>query len=520
MTNLNEQRKDELRKKLGYPLDTPDSERPEIVPGKYIAKVDFTDTIREIRDQILPKSRKVILSLLKKRFDDKTAIQYEEVINKSTLSTLMERYTIDEYLDIDSVDYKNAIDIDKIRIEYPDVSGWIRIWMATVSFHSLGDTMGYKDADWEFNEGNVHAKPEYINEMIYQFISLGGVNDIRIRNWKASDDTIMYLATLDVLLTVTLGEHFTSVGERFRQAYLDCQPLMVGRDPGQTTLDSLAYMERLPWDGLQYNPRSIGNGSAMRSGCIGLICPGYTGLVALIRLSIVSSCITHNSATAIMASITAAVFTSYAIEKKPVASWPHRLLKLMKSGIIDTLVKMTVPKIYEPFQQDKIIYIGQWQTYVSLRFSGLTPKFGLKHMINPVLRFQYLKENFSKGCGTPGGCGDDCMIMAYDAVLESNGVFEKLIVYSILHPGDSDTVGAVAFSWFAAYYFSSRLETMTNRLIRDLEFKDRINNLLLKHFSEIVSPYYGEMYLNVALKHVRKYGIKINTSDFSNVILE
>ena len=44
------------------------------------------------------------------------------------------------------------------------------------------------------------------------------------------------------------------------------------------------------------------------------------------------------------------------------------------------------------------------------------------------------------------------MIMAYDALLDCNGNWEKLIVYAILHIGDSDTIGAVAGGLYGAVY--------------------------------------------------------------------
>ena len=44
------------------------------------------------------------------------------------------------------------------------------------------------------------------------------------------------------------------------------------------------------------------------------------------------------------------------------------------------------------------------------------------------------------------------MIMAYDALLDAKDSWEKLVYYSMLHVGDSDTVGAIAGGIFGAMY--------------------------------------------------------------------
>ena len=44
------------------------------------------------------------------------------------------------------------------------------------------------------------------------------------------------------------------------------------------------------------------------------------------------------------------------------------------------------------------------------------------------------------------------MIMAYDALIDCDGLWEKLVFYSMLHPGDSDTVGAIAGGLYGIVY--------------------------------------------------------------------
>ena len=414
------------------------------------------NNLKKLIEKYLIKSRTKILNMLIEnyKFDKKTASNIENSINTSTRSTMREIYAHNNIFEKNNIN--NINNINKIYgmpiNDYPDFINWSWTALTIPFYQSLGDTIGYYNSNWEFNYGDIQAGPEYVNELIYEFIYLGGVNDLSIVNWLASDDTILYIATMKVL-----SDKFVDIndfGNKIKKSYLDSKSLIENRHPGQTTNNSLEMQETIDWDKLPYNGKNIGAGSAMRSGCIGIFFPGKHNRKKLVMLAIESSRITHNSAIAILGSVVAALFTAYSLERVSINHWPHKLLKLLKSDIIDQYMNTSRPKEYTLYVRDKIIYIGQWEKYVSLLFSGIKPRIDLKFMKNPVQRYKYLSENFSKGCDIPGSCGDDALIMAYDALLRSDGVFEKIIVYSILHPGDSDTVGSIAFSWFGGVYHS------------------------------------------------------------------
>lgn len=389
-----------------------------------------------------------------------------------------------------------------------DFLGWL--WTVTTIpfYHSLGDTIGYNNGNWEFNYGEANVGPEYVNELIYDFIDLGGVSDLSIKNWMSSDDTILYLDTLAVLYenNATMAEF----GQSLKNAYMKSKDKIKNRHPGQITNDSLEIQENIEWDKLPYNSRSIGNGSAMRSGCIGIFFVGNHNRKKLVAHAIESSRITHNSAIAILGSVTTALFTAYAIEKIDINLWPHKLLKLLRSDLIGDYIKSAYPLEYTFFSRDKIIFIGKWEEYVSFRFSGINIRTDLRFMKNPVQRYKVLTEKFSKGCGIPGGCGDDVCILAFDALLQSRGVLEKLIVYSILHPGDSDTVGAIAFSWFGAFYHSTKYEFQVDHLFDELEFGLKIAGFgeSKENLSTLIRIYYRDIYLNIARKYIKNYATK------------
>lgn len=371
-------------------------------------------------------------------------------------------------------------------------------------FHALGDTIGYHNGHWEFNYGEINVKPEYTNEMIAEFISLGGVNDMSITGWMVSDDSIMYMATFSTLLNTY--KSIDEFGKELKKQYLGIASKMANRHPGETTMSSLAILEGREWNDIPYNPMSLGSGSSMRTGCIGMFYPGTVNRNKLIALAVEASRITHNSAVAILGGITSALFTAYAIERVPINQWPHKLLKLMKGNKIDDYLKKSRPDEYQFYQRDKGVFIGKWEQYINFRFSGLTPRMDLKIMKNPVTRITYLAQKFSRieKNFNPGSCADDSVIIAFDCLLEAGQSFEKLLVYSVLHPGDSDTVGCIAFSWFGANNINQKIYDTVGDRFKEIEDVNMIRRTVSLAYPRFVKTYYYDMYLHYGKKVAKK----------------
>ena len=48
-------------------------------------------------------------------------------------------------------------------------------YIACMVLHALGDTIGYKNSQWEFQRGVVGLENR-INEKMYEYIYIGGIN--------------------------------------------------------------------------------------------------------------------------------------------------------------------------------------------------------------------------------------------------------------------------------------------------------------------------------------------------------
>ena len=476
-----------------------------------LAKKNDSDQLLNIIKTTKKATHNYVLNMFQEKygFDKNAAIVATKAIDASTTAAMRQTYNTLE-LEFDQYKYetveheKDLTNINKCTImtDYPDFMSWISITTNVPNYQSFGDTLGYYNGNWEFNYGNVREGPDYVNELIYDFIALGGINDIDLTNWRASDDTILYLATFKVLARMK-NYDIDKFGEQLRLEYLDAKPLITNRHPGQTIEDALNKQENIQWNKLQYDSSAKGNGSVMRCGCIGIFYPGRHNREKLIALAIESSRITHNSTIANLGSVVAALFTAYGLEKIPVNHWPHKLVKLLKSDKIDAYMKSSRPDDYSMYVRERGRFIGQWDKYIDKRFSGLNVRTDQRWMRNPVLRYKDLSENFSKNCDTPGACADDCVIMAYDALLEAGNVFEKVVVYSILHPGDSDTVGSVALSWYGALYHTTKHELFLEDRFDELEFHDSINKTCLSIIPKLAEIYYRDIYLNTAEKYIR-----------------
>jgi ADP-ribosylglycohydrolase len=461
----------------------------------------------------LNKSNDIIQSIFRKKFHlkNKNKIEeYQNAIKKLTNAELINKYVlkVPEYYGKPEL----ILELEKIFSSNVDYVDFVFTVSQIPLYQSLGDTFGYYNGKWEFNFGERNPGAEIVNEKLYQFIYLGGIDKIDIRNWYASDDTILYFETFKVVYQ-TFIESYTSgkidinkYGNSLKEAYLDVIPLIANRHPGKVTMGSLDILKNREWNEIPYNSNHKGNGSAMRSGCIGIFYVGKFNRENLIMLAVECSRITHNSAIAILGSVTAALFTSYSIEKIPIELWPRKLLKLLSSNLIDDYIKKSSPRDYDRFIQDKVVYVSKWRDYYTLRFNGDKPKTDMRFLINPVDRYKWLSENFSKGCDFPGGCGDDCLIMAYDALLQSEGVYGKLIVYGMLHPGDGDTIGSIASSWFGGFYNSIENLAVLDEKFKYLEFSKKIVEFMsnMDNLYNFIPIYFNGIYLDVSRKKIKQ----------------
>lgn len=361
-------------------------------------------------------------------------------------------------------------------------------YIATMVLHGLGDTIGYKNGEWEFMKStNVTDK---ILEKIYQFIDLGGINNVPQKGWNISDDTIMHVGIakgltqefnyVDEFCNIVINEFIKIFNNEF-----DTPEQLKKRLPGNTLIHSLKKLEQNPsLHNIPYNYYAGGSGASMRSSCIGLAFHGANKRDQLLEYSIESSRLTHNSTVGFLGGMVAALFTAFAIENVGIKEWPFLLLELFNNKTIDNYIKKT-NRDYEQYSQDVHIFVNKWTTYVNDKFDDDGNVIKRRSSKNLIYRTQYYYDNFrfqeEKTLFFPGSGGDDSVIISYDCLVDAGNNWEKLVFYAMLHGGDTDTTGCIASSWYGALYGfgdvpASRLDIIEN--------KDELYNLGKKLYNK------------------------------------
>ena len=473
------------------------------------AIADLPGMIDTIRAECAASNKVIVMDLLQIKGlsvkDARAAYQQLDGIVRNKIDQIYsprgKLTTSIEYL---SPSQKNALKICAfIETKYPSLAKWIWTVWSLPHYHATGDVLGYGNEKWEFNDGNPLAGSEYTYELLNRFIELGGVNNIDIRTWTISDDTIMYLPTIELAtIAAREGQSYTQMGLTAQSSYVSLLEQIRGRGGGNTTKASLAAQNSFKWDQPKYDVNNYGNGAAMRSGWIGAIrfCedPQQTASHATLSLSVITAMITHNSAIAIWGSVTAAFFTTLAIAKIPIAEWPSRLIKLIQLGTVSSIVREIKGASYQnDFLREQITFVAKWTEYIRLVLSPWQQGRDMASMTDIRKRYQFLKDNFSKDRSPAGSGGDDVCIFAYDSVLRSAGSLEKALVLACCHPGDSDTVGCIAMSWFGGYYGSASTDRYFNRWrgqLLELDDYDQTILDLIRSSHGIVEAYYRDLY--------------------------
>jgi ADP-ribosylglycohydrolase len=375
-------------------------------------------------------------------------------------------------------------------------------YVACMILHALGDTIGFKNGEWEFKQGGY----DRTLEKLYEFIDLGGINNISLKDWRISDDTILHIKT--ALSILQDFDNINKLGNIFKKNYLDALKQFEKegfeyRYPGLTTLKSLIQLRKGDeWNSTPYDIYSGGAGASMRNLCIGLAFFGEENRYKLIQISIESSRVTHNSVIGYLGGMTSALFTALAVEGKPVNEWPFILLNLFQTGVVHKYIKAS-ERDEDSYLKDYHIFIDKWHRYVEDKFDDNKQPIKRKSNRNLVYRGKYYNETFGYKLyrkneedefekndqdlrkfhepGFIGSGGDDSVIIAYDCLIDAEKVWEKLVIYSMLHIGDTDTTGAIAGGFYGVLY---GFNDVPAHLLDFLEYKKELTDIGKKLFNK------------------------------------
>jgi ADP-ribosylarginine hydrolase len=368
---------------------------------------------------------------------------------------------------------------------------------ASIMLSSYFETIGFKNAVWEFNyrleTPDIRKYIEILNTMTQHFLILGGSN-INVKNWYASDDTILLLAIGDAVSKGGGEDNYIKSLVKYYDLLYDKR-----RVSGNITLNIISKLKKgYKLNNIEVNSSMGGNGAAIRTGPIGI--KWSNNIEKVIEQSILSSRLTHNYYLGFLGGMVTALFTAYAINNIDPWLWCDELIALYNKKIIHK---------YYPTEtghniNDLDIYMGYWKSYKELRINkikfkntldncifildridfllGFHPNEKIKEM---TLKGQSLKELKNFNWGKIGATGLDACIYAYDCLLMSmitpgsinldmNNIifsFDTFLTLVSIHPGDNDSTGAIGGFWYGALLGYKGIDKVR---MKELEFYNEL----------------------------------------------
>ncbi|XP_052426910.1 ADP-ribosylhydrolase ARH1-like isoform X4 [Carassius gibelio] len=142
---------------------------------------------------------------------------------------------------------------------------------------------------------------------------------------------------------------------------------MEGRKPGPSSILGIAQLRPGTEGGCRvpYNPEATGCGAAMRSMCIGLRYPHPDQLSSLVEVAVETGRMTHPHPTGFLGAVASALFTSYAVQRRPITTWGLGLLE-EACPVAKSFVKSAGYAVTET-ERDWDYFIGKWKWYLDLR---------------------------------------------------------------------------------------------------------------------------------------------------------
>jgi len=364
-------------------------------------------------------------------------------------------------------------------------------------YATIGDIIGFDNGVLKFNKNyygimnkkdNPHdyieLSSEVCNNMIFAFIFNGLLSGLQkkyeSKNNIVSSNTILHLAVANSLTKEynTLDEVIIIIKNNIITSY-EKDEFKKERYYSDIIIRQIQNLknEKYNYKNEKYNKNEYSSDVATRSMIIGIIFNNEKDLDKLLYITINSARLTHNNGISILGGICSALFCKFAVNAIDNKEWVFKLINILKSKNFKKIYLENTNSEKE-YLLDLELFIYQWKKYIDFKFDD---KKIIQHtfLVNPGNRYQnyFLKFSNNKEKFYPGDSGDDCMIIAYDCILDStwySKAYDKLVCYSMLNTGNSNNIGSISSCLYGLVYTYKDIGSLIGK---NTEIKDKIKNI-------------------------------------------
>uniref|UniRef100_A0A3P8VL43 ADP-ribosylarginine hydrolase n=1 Tax=Cynoglossus semilaevis TaxID=244447 RepID=A0A3P8VL43_CYNSE len=295
-------------------------------------------------------------------------------------------------------------------------------YKAAMLLSGAGDALGYRNQLWEYNESGpaIHKELQ----------ELGGLKNIKVElpDWPVSDDTVLHLATAEGLATDEIV-HSILLGVLLANCVC-CS------DPHSDWLMHRSISQHLP---LSVGVKTFGLHRY----------PKPDQLLSLVAVAVETGRMTHPHPTGFLGAVASALFTAYAVQRRPLTTWGLGLLN--EACPIAKVFVQNRSFAVEETERDWAYFCDKWLWYLDLR--------GISNGIGPVIwpssygpaERDEAYKSFSLS-GWAGRSGHDAPMIALDALLAAGPDWEDLMSRAGFHGGDSDSTAVIACCCWGLLY--------------------------------------------------------------------
>ncbi|XP_072026981.1 ADP-ribosylhydrolase ARH1-like [Amphiura filiformis] len=334
-------------------------------------------------------------------------------------------------------------------------------FQAALVLGACGEALGSMNSKWD-RYASASAKQKCVSD-------LGGVGNIEVSDisWQVEEGTILHLSSSEALAS---GKSSKSYLHELATRYVDCMgSSMSGKRPSNVLLQATTHLRPAEPDGcLQtFNHNATDGRAALRGVCVGLRFHKPNNIEQLIATAIETTRMTHHNPIAYLGALTAALFTSYAIQGRELREWGAGLLHILPIAL------GYVVSAGDNLEANQLAWndFGRaWEPYIQMR--GITdgqskPKFPRKY--GAQKRDEVYKQFAAPG-EAAGRWGHDAPLIAYDALMSCGGSWEELCNRAMFHGGDGRGSGSIAASWYGVTYGFAGVPSCNHT---EVEFRER-----------------------------------------------